>query len=376
MAAISSLRIGIVGCGGFARFAAGHWTKLPGVSVSAICEPNADAARLAQQVFDVPNVDSPEALAGRDDVDLVYIATPPSLHHPQTLAALRADKHVICEKPLAVSTTQADALVQLAHERDRLLVANLMQRYNPLFDAVRRLVQSGLLGDVLHGFFENYAADEGLPVEHWFWNDEVSGGIFIEHGVHFFDLFEGWLGQGQVVAAQRTLRQPSSIEDQVQCTVRYGGGACVNFYHGFTQSSRMDRQTFRLLFERGEVTLHEWVPTRMIIDALVDEETLRRLLALLPGAEVQTIEELHGDHRNRSAYHRPFVADRRVEIDYGRGVEKSARYAEILQRLLRDQLDWIADHGHKRKITEENGRRSVQMAETATRLARAADAQG
>ena len=82
------------------------------------------------------NVDDVDALLRRDDVDLVYIATPPFLHHPQAMAALEAGKHVIVEKPLALTVAQADAMIAAARQRDRLLVANLMQRYNPLFDAV------------------------------------------------------------------------------------------------------------------------------------------------------------------------------------------------------------------------------------------------
>ena len=72
-----------------------------------------------------------------------------------------------------------------------------MQRYNPVYDAVDRLIQSGTLGELLHGSFENYASDENLPPEHWFWDRSKSGGIFVEHGVHFFDLFAGWLGPGR-----------------------------------------------------------------------------------------------------------------------------------------------------------------------------------
>ena len=109
------------------------------------------------------------------------------------MAALEAGKHVICEKPLALTVAQADEMIAAARRNGRLLIANLMQRYNPLFDAVRKLIRSGVLGDFLHGTFENYASDENLPADHWFWDRSKSGGIFVEHGVHFFDLFDGWL---------------------------------------------------------------------------------------------------------------------------------------------------------------------------------------
>src|SRR3954447_15090978 len=111
-----------------------------------------------------------------------------------------------------------------------------MQRYNPLFEIIRQVVEQKLLGSLLHGSFENYASDENLPAEHWFWDRTKSGGIFVEHGVHFYDLFAGWLGCGRVVAAQVGVRPGTTIEEHVQSTVRYGDTALVNFYHGFHQT--------------------------------------------------------------------------------------------------------------------------------------------
>ena len=149
-----------------------------------------------------------------------------------------------------------------------------MQRYNPLFEMISQLVSRKLLGELLHGYFENYASDENLPPEHWFWDREKSGGIFIEHGVHFFDLFAGWLGPGEVVAAQASRRPGTNIEDQVQCTVRYGN-AHVDFYHGFHQPGRLDRQELRLVFEQGDVLLSGWVPTYARVHAIADESQTR-----------------------------------------------------------------------------------------------------
>src|ERR1044072_4812493 len=97
-----------------------------------------------------------------------------------------------------------------------------MQRYNPLFDSIGQLIESRVLGEVLHGFFENYASDEDLPAGHWFWDRARCGVIFVEHGVHFFDLFAGWLGPGAVEAAQVGVRPGSAIEEHVHATVSYG----------------------------------------------------------------------------------------------------------------------------------------------------------
>jgi predicted dehydrogenase len=64
--------------------------------------------------------------------------------------------------------------------------------HDPLNQAVARILETGLLGAPLHAFFENHASDTPLGPGHCFWNPEISGGIFIEHGVNFFDLFRMW----------------------------------------------------------------------------------------------------------------------------------------------------------------------------------------
>jgi predicted dehydrogenase len=149
------IRLGVIGCGGFGLFALQHFTQVPGVTLVGMAGTHRPAALAAAARFGVDNVEEVSELFRRDDVDAVYIATPPFLHFPQAMAALEAGKHVIVEKPLALTVAQADELVAAARQRDRLLVANLMQRYNPLFDAVRRLVETRVLGDALHGSFEN-----------------------------------------------------------------------------------------------------------------------------------------------------------------------------------------------------------------------------
>ncbi|MDZ4402159.1 Gfo/Idh/MocA family oxidoreductase [Prosthecobacter sp.] len=368
---MNTLRIGAIGAGGFGLFALQQFLQIPGVQLAGIAGTHREAALAVARRFGVPDLVEVDALLASPEVDLVYIATPPFLHYPQALAALKAGKHVICEKPLALTVAQADELVALAQAKDLLCIANLMQRYNPLFESVRRLVESRVLGECLHGYFENYASDEGLRSEHWFWDRAMSGGIFIEHGVHFFDLFEGWLGQGEVVAAQRVLRPGLGIEEQVQCTVRHASGALVNFHHSFTQPSRMDRQEFRLLFEHGDVTLEEWVPVRARIRAAVNEEQTRTLLELFPGASLDVLKTYGGSDRAARGRFKELDFYQQIELRHGLGDDKMRRYCELLRARFTDQLAWLRDRTHVRQLTERNARDSLAMAEKATHLAEA-----
>jgi predicted dehydrogenase len=364
-----AIRMGVVGAGGFGLYALQQFTQIPGVTLVGMAGTHREAAFAVAQRFGIPDIEDVDALVGRPDIDLVYIATPPFLHYPQGMKALQAGKHVICEKPLAMTLAQADEMIALAKQKHLALIANLMQRYNPLYDTIRELVESKVLGEFLHGYFENYASDEGLSPQHWFWDRSKSGGIFIEHGVHFFDMFDGWLGPGKVMSAQRTIRPGTNFEEQVNCTGSYGDGMLVNFYHGFTQPNRMDRQEFRLLFELGDVTLEEWVPIRARVRAVLDEKRTRKLSDLFPGATLDITNVYGGRGREVIARHKNWDIYQMVELRWGDGVEKMHRYGELLRSVMRDQIRWIYDRTHARKLTEQNGRDSLALAVRATELA-------
>jgi predicted dehydrogenase len=276
---------------------------------------------------------------------------------------------VICEKPLALTLAQADELVALARQNDRLLVAHLMQRYNKLYDIVGQVIAEQPLGQLLHGYFENYASDENLLPDHWFWDATKSGGIFVEHGVHFFDMFAGWLGEGTVVSAEASRHPKLGVEDQVQCTVQYGDIVHVNFYHGFTQPGRLDRQELRLVFERGDVLLQGWVPTYARVFAIADEADTRTLCNLFHGARLDNLVGYGPNDRLCRGHGREHDVYQQFEMHWGEGRQKMRVYSELLRDFMADQAGWIRDRSHSRRITEQNGRDSVAMACVATRLA-------
>ena len=142
--------------------------------------------------------------------------------------------------------------------------------------------------------------------------------------------------------------------------MRYAGGALVNFYHGFHQPGRLDRQELRLVFERGDVTLHEWIPTRYRIHAIADEEQTRRLCELFPDGRLDATE-VYG--RRAARVPRP-VQGRSTctscsSCTAATRAARSHRYGDLLRAMLADQMAWIADRSHQRRITEPNGRDSV-----------------
>ncbi|GAA4412434.1 hypothetical protein GCM10023187_39490 [Nibrella viscosa] len=360
--------LGVIGMGGFGLFATQHFLQVPHTRLVAIAGTHREAAQAAARRFGAEQREHLDDLVNHPKVDIIYIATPPFLHYEQAMRCLEANKHVICEKPLATNAEHGKEMLETARQRGLLMITNLMQRYNPMYERIRYLIEKKLLGDMLHGYFENYAADEGLSADHWFWDRSKSGGIFVEHGVHFFDMFAGWLGEGQVRSAQAVKRPGTDSEDQVNCTVQYGD-VLVNYYHGFTQPGQMDRQEMRLLFERGDITLYEWVPTRLVLRGLVDESTTRALMDLFPGARLDITSSFGGAQRAMRGRHKAIDAYQQIQLSYGYDEQKMHLYGEILRLMFREQLSAIQYPETHRKITEQNGYQSLLTALEADRLA-------
>ena len=157
------------------------------VLLLAVVDQGSDRALAFARRHDVAVFASVDAVLADPSVDAVIIATPPNTHAPLTIAAAQAGKHVFCEKPAALSAVEAEQVVEAVTASERCYVVDHVLRYNPLLAALVRLVERGVLPAVRRFTFDNDAADENLDADHWFWDSAVSGGIFLEHGVHFFD---------------------------------------------------------------------------------------------------------------------------------------------------------------------------------------------
>jgi predicted dehydrogenase len=364
------IRYGLIGCGGFGRFCLEAYRPMASVRLIGLADANAALARKTAADHQLEFCASPEALLAHDDIDLIHIASPPSTHANLALAALQAGKHVLCEKPLALTVSEAERMIALASRKSLTLGVNLIMRYNPLASAVKRLITSGVLGEPLFAALVNAAQDELLPAQHWFWNPAESGGIFVEHGVHFFDLFEWWFGEGEILSAHDLSRPHTQFVEQVICTARYGRSTLASFYHGFHQMLRRDRQSWQIVCECGVITMTEWVPTDLHLDATLNEAQLQTVRSILPEATAEILEQYSGDQRVAASRHQTRTVDVRASITARAGTAKMEVYGDMLRSLLDDQIAAIRDPGHARLVDDRNGLSSLRYALAATHLAR------
>jgi predicted dehydrogenase len=269
----------VQGCGGFAEWAMDQYTQLGSVKIHSLVDRHIEKAiwcarrHGAEHYYD----HTQDCMTG--DVDLVYIATPPYVHYEQTDIALEKGKHVLVEKPPAMTKKETEKLVQKAEKKNLRLQCNFVMRYNPYYNALREVVKSGILGKVNSFAFKNYA--QNIPEDSWFWKKDLCGGIFIEHGVHFFDVMNSILGKGKTIQSYTIKRQGHDFEDRYFATVMYPGNIPGSFYHSFTQEQIIERNYLYVAFERGYLVLYEWIPTAMTGEVWVSPEDYIKLHKLL-----------------------------------------------------------------------------------------------
>ncbi len=285
-----SYGLGLVGAGSFGRFCLNAFRKMPKLRLAAVCDKDAARARATAAEFGMTAYEDVELLLADKTVDIVAIHTPPSSHAALSIAALRAGKHVFCEKPLATTLDDAQAVLHVAEDAGTAFCVDYIMRANPLYRLIKQLgeLQVGgvpILGTLRRCSFENFAADESLSREHWFWDPSLSGGIFVEHGVHFFDLFGWQLGRSpsKVIAMART--RESGLIDTVQAVVDYDGGATSSSFHTFSHARTGEFQAIVFGWDWAVAELHGWIALDMRLDALLGDEEVELLAEKLAPRE-------------------------------------------------------------------------------------------
>ena len=366
------LSIGLIGPRGFGTFCTEAYHESDAGRVIAFA--GRDPAMLAEAAHrcGVPSTYTDWREMLRDPaIEVVHIVTPPDQHAEMAIAALEAGKHVFVEKPLATTNADASAILSAAKAAGKIAGVNFVMRYNPLYQAAQTLAASGWLGRLTHIGFENYASDEGLGDDHWFWDPVASGGIFVEHGVHFFDIIGAIAAAPAVDVQGRTWIRPDGTgkEDRVQALVTYENGAEASFYHAFNRPGALEKQTAHFAFERGHLTLHGWIPTSLDLTAVVDEAGLAGLSSLLP-VETLTDKDFGASGRTIRGNGRGLFVTHRVTAHHSLG-DPTPVYRTAVQAAFADFAAAVRDPNHQRLVTAEDGAESVRVAIAAKDLSHA-----
>jgi len=237
---MNKLRIGVIGLG-IGRHHILGYQKHPSADVVAIADP--DATRLAKvgDEFKIPGryADAAKMLAS-EKLDLVSVATPNKYHAPLTIAAFKAGCHVLCEKPMAMNAREARQMLAAAEKARKRLMINFSYRFTEQSWALKKEVESGVLGDVYYGRTV-WHRRRGMPgFGGWFGQKALAGGgPLIDLGVHRLDLALWLMNYPQPVwvlgstynpIATRLAKQQGKsfdVEDLATGMIKFANGATL-----------------------------------------------------------------------------------------------------------------------------------------------------
>ena len=260
-----SVRLGVVGAGAIAQLA--HipvLSKMRGAELVAVCDNDRPKARALADRFGVPDVFTDiEDLLEIDELDAVVIATPNHLHEPHALSALAAKRHVLCERPLALTSRGVERILTAASRADRKVSVANNHRYRTDVQALSRFIAGGELGKIVGMRGGSYTFKR--PPEGWrFRRAESGGGAFVDHGMPLLDLAL-WLGDYpeplRVTAHMDRGRSSSAVEEAMLVQLECAGGASFLFDVSSVYVGEEERWWFEVLATRGSARL---APLRVV----------------------------------------------------------------------------------------------------------------
>lgn len=232
------MRVSIVGAGLQCRRRGPSVKAVEGAKLVSISSLHREHAEAAARSFGAEVDEDWRVTVGREDVDVVFVCTPPGSHAEISMAAMRAGKHVLCEKPLSRTLEEAEAMVGVARETGRVLKCGFNHRHHPAIWEAHRRLREGDLGEPMFarcrygicgrpGYEKEWRADPA----------EAAGGQFIEQGTHAMDLFRWFLGDLVEVACMTSIHyfKEQAMDDGGMAMFRSARGATASLHTSLTQ---------------------------------------------------------------------------------------------------------------------------------------------
>ncbi|MGD9043872.1 MAG: Gfo/Idh/MocA family oxidoreductase [Desulfobacterales bacterium] len=259
-----------------------------GLELRAACDLNPE--RLDQALQDFPELKlyaSAEDLANDPSVDLVIIATAPNSHAHLSVQMMDAGKHVVCEKPLALSLKETAAMLEMANKRRVHLSCHQNRRWDVDYLAIKQALSDGLLGDLF--YLETFVGGFNHPCGYWHSHAEICGGLAYDWGGHYLDWIVSLVpGPVKTVisTSQKRVWHDVTNADQERIQIRFADGQEAEFIHSDIAAVRKPK--WYLLGTRGAI-IGQW---RDVVEYEIDPDLYFEKHAI-PATEMPADLTLH-----------------------------------------------------------------------------------
>lgn len=261
-----SIRWGIIGAGHIARTFASDINYAPHATLAAVASRELFRAQAFADDFSIPTAfGSYEEILADPNIDAIYIATPHSHHKEQSIAALRAGKHVLCEKPATISPAELEEVIAVAVKEQRYFMEGMWSYFMPVIQKAREWVDEGRIGKLCHvkaefGFPMPYDPDSRL------YSARLGGGCLLDMGI--YPIAMAWLFLQRDPDTQTVWhhKADNGVEDDVVILNTYGdsqnnGGATAQLTTSFR--SKLNNY-LTLIGDRGTLTIADYWAAREV----------------------------------------------------------------------------------------------------------------
>ena len=277
------INIGILGCGKIAQVRhIPEYAENPDVKLAAFFSPNRARAQEQADKYGGKVYDTAEALLADPEIDAVSICAANYAHAELSIQALNAGKHVLCEKPMATTLADCEAMVDCAKKNGKFLMIGHNQRLAKAHMEAKRLIDEGLIGDIItfrtsfgHGGPETWSISPGKNV--WFFDKKKAAmGVMADLGVHKTDLIQYLTGQRVVRTTARLVTLDKrgedgeliGVDDNAVCIYEMSGGAFGTMTASWTYYGAEDNSTV-LYGTKGIMRIYD-DPAHSIVVKLAD----------------------------------------------------------------------------------------------------------
>jgi UDP-N-acetyl-2-amino-2-deoxyglucuronate dehydrogenase len=262
-----TLRCGLIGCGRVAPRHAQSYQQLSETDLVAVADIKPSRAERFAQEYGATAYFDHRALLARDDIELVSICVPSGLHAEIALDAMQAGKHVLVEKPIAITLEDADRMIALSEATGRTLGVVLQNRYNRPMQQLRAAIDQGKLGKLYLGnACVRWYRPQSYYEDGWHGTWAMDGGALMNQSIHHIDALQWLMGPVQsVFAYTATLAHRMEAEDVGVAVVRFAGGALATI-EGSTLTWPQNLEGSVAVFgERGSVKIGGTALNRIVL---------------------------------------------------------------------------------------------------------------
>ncbi len=304
---MKTYEFGIIGCGMIADFHSAAIAELEGGKLVSVSSRNGDNARRVADRYNVDWYPDYNEMLKRKDLDIICVCTPSGAHRAPAVAAARAGKHVVVEKPLEITLDRCDDIIQACDKADVRLCAIFNSRFTEGSQLVKKTIDSGRFGVLTLGdaYIKWYRTQEYYDSGGWRGTWELDGGgALMNQSIHAIDLLQYFMGPVKAVQAftDTMAHERIEVEDVAVAALRFENGALgviegtTTAYPGMLKRTEISGSNGTVILEEEDIIKWEFAP-ELPEDAEIHQQFAQRRSGGGGAADPRAIS--HENHRRQ-----------------------------------------------------------------------------